>query len=100
MPTWLFFTRSDGIKTPTLANAMDATSNDYVIGRFAYTVYDIGALLDANVAGYPSAAASDAAFKPSAAFADLTAIGLSSTAIANFVAWRNASTGGAGGTGS
>lgn len=94
LPTWLFVTRGNGIKTPaTVTLSRDATGNDYVIGRFAYTVYDIGGLLDANLTGYPSTLASEAAYKSSAAYADLTALGVGSSDVGNLVSWRNAVTG-------
>jgi len=92
LPTWLFVTRGNDIKTPaSIDTARDPSSEDYVIGRFAYTVYDIGSLLDANVAGYPAVAASDAGYKASAAYAELASVGLGSTN--TFVSWRNAVTG-------
>ena len=88
LPTWVFATRGNGIKVPAIANAKDPTNADYVIGRFAYTVYDIGGLLNANVAGYPSADSGDASYKSSLGFADLAQIpGMS--APANFITWRN-----------
>jgi len=31
-------------------------NDNYVVGRYAYTVYDTSGLLDINVAGYPSGA--------------------------------------------
>ncbi|XHR26707.1 MAG: hypothetical protein ACFUZC_12190 [Chthoniobacteraceae bacterium] len=93
LPTWLFLTRGNGVITPgSLADARNTANNDYVIGRFAYTVYDIGQLLDANLAGYPSTAAADAAQKSSCAYADLTALGLTSANISSLISWRNAVT--------
>jgi Tfp pilus assembly protein PilX len=88
LPTWVYVTRA-GVQTPVLSSVADPTNTGYVIGRFAYTVYDQGGLMDANVAGYPSVAATAAPFKSSLAFADLgTALG-----ITGLTAWRNASTG-------
>jgi len=91
VPDWVFLTRENGVKTPVIDDAKDRTGPDYVVGRFAYCVYDIGGLLDANVAGYPASASANAPFKPSAAYADLGALGLSSPMA--FVSWRNASSG-------
>lgn len=54
LPTWLLVTRNNGVKVPALAAARDVTADDFVIGRFTYTVYDVGGLLDANAAGHPS----------------------------------------------
>lgn len=97
MPTWLFMTRASGVKTPTIANAKDTTHNDYVIGRFAYTVYDTGGLFDATVAGYPTSTpfakpSTDIAFKPSTTYADLSLFGFATTNIDSFISWRNAAT--------
>lgn len=82
LPNWIYVNR-DG----TVANA--ASSN--AIGRFAYNVYDTGGLLDANVAGYPSAVTGTnlQAIKSTLAGADLAALGLAQTAIDALVAFRN-----------
>jgi hypothetical protein len=90
LPTWVFVTRQNGIDVPALANAVSPASADYVIGRFAYTVYDLGGLLNANVAGAPSSDTTNALFKPSQAYADLTQIpGIASSANSDaLVAWR------------
>ena len=98
LPTWLFVTRGNGVKTPTIANALNSTSNDYVIGRFAYTVYDISGLLDANVAGYPTGTSTTTiGLKGSAAYANLSMLApgntTAQTALATLPTWRNASTG-------
>ncbi|SDU02649.1 hypothetical protein SAMN05444156_1523 [Verrucomicrobium sp. GAS474] len=79
-------------------NALDesvAGSSSSVVGRYAYTVYNEGGLLDANVAGYPSASAPNgtggiASFKTAESFADLTQIGLTQAQVNALVAWRNA----------
>jgi hypothetical protein len=63
-----------------------------VFGRYAYAIYDEGGLLDANVAGYPPAPSSIPAqfgLKGFLSFADLTAAGLSSSAVSDLVGWRN-----------
>ena len=62
-----------------------------VVGRYAYAVYDEGGLLDMNAAGYPSPTTIlQYGRKGSLAFADLTGLpGLSTTAVDNFVGWRN-----------
>jgi hypothetical protein len=92
LPTWLFITRGNDIKTPaSFDTAKDPSSSDYVIGRFAYTVYDIGGLLDVNVAGYPAVASSDVGYKSSLAYTDLSLVGVPSSSA--FVSWRNATTG-------
>jgi Tfp pilus assembly protein PilX len=57
VPQWILIDRQ-GIaanQSPTGATFKDYTpGNDLaVVGRFAFNVYDVGGLLDANVAGYP-----------------------------------------------
>ncbi|PAW78167.1 MAG: hypothetical protein B9S32_08205 [Verrucomicrobia bacterium Tous-C9LFEB] len=98
LPTWLFMTRSSGVKTPGIATAKDPTQNDYVIGRFAYTVYDMGGLFDATVAGYPTSSpfitpTADIGFKTSTSYVDLSLFGFSTTNLDRFILWRNAVTG-------
>lgn len=94
LPTWIFITRGNGATTPTIANAKNPASGDYVIGRFAFALYDIGALPDATVAGYPSTTPTkEVGNKSSVAFADLTTFGLDSITVDKFVTWRNAATG-------
>ena len=63
-PDWIYVAR-DGSNpgsngTPAAFGSTGATVNNpsasntrFVIGRYAYTIYDEGALLDMNVAGYP-----------------------------------------------
>lgn len=86
-PDWVIVTDAG----PTVL----ATPNASVIGRYAYAVYDEGGLLDVNVAGFPSANSTNAAYlsdigkKGVLAFADITATGLSFSAINNIVGWRN-----------
>ncbi len=79
-PDWVIVTRQGPLTNAPSLSISDftnraATNGNYVIGRYAYTVYDIGGLLDANVVGYPSAAnlsASDLARKGSAALVAAT----------------------------
>jgi len=67
-PDWVFV-------TPTGATVI-ASPNTSVIGRYAYTVYDEGGLLNMNVAGYPTGTnATQSGRKGSIAFADLRAVG-------------------------
>ncbi len=63
-----------------------------ILGRYAYAIYDEGGLLDVNVAGYPPAPSSvptQFGLKGFLSFADLTATGLSSSAVIDLVGWRN-----------
>lgn len=103
-PDWVLVTRNG----PALFGAWDnalrdstVTNNTYAVGRYAYVVYDEGGLLDANLAGLPSPtpAVTDVGRKGHVAFADLTAMKLTSsgstpnpTTISKMVAWRNAAT--------
>ena len=94
-PDWVIITRSG----PAAFSAWNATladktlTNDsYAVGRYAYAIYDEGALLDANVVGYPSnTTAAQYGPKGVSAFADLTvaAIGMSQSDIDAIVGWRN-----------
>ena len=96
-PDWVLITRSGLLNTPAspppiseLINRSPANTNR-VIGRFAYAIYDMGGLLNANVAGYPSTlAVTDLDSKPNTASADLTALGLTQVQVDAFVTWRNA----------
>lgn len=91
LPVWFYVTRDNGVTTPSPAAGRTRGSADYVVGRFAFTVYDVSGLLDANVAGHPSAAATNAGSKSSAAAADLTVLDASFTTnkVNDFVVWRN-----------
>ncbi|HEY8965652.1 MAG TPA: hypothetical protein VIM58_04360, partial [Candidatus Methylacidiphilales bacterium] len=84
-----YVTRANGPRTPAVEAARDPASDDAVIGRFAYTVYDLSGLLDANAAGYPQAVpATEAGLKSSSGYADLSLVGASGLAD-----WRNPATG-------
>ncbi|XHR29706.1 MAG: hypothetical protein ACFUZC_03930 [Chthoniobacteraceae bacterium] len=91
-PQWVFVTSNQGpqiITSPTTS----------VIGRFAYAIYDESGLLDMNVAGFPSVSTADqSGGKGYMAYADLTALGLSSTQVDGIVGWRNYASGKASGT--
>ena len=102
-PCWVLVAR-DGTN-PTDWNPSviwSRTNPTTVIGRYAYAIYDEGGLLDMNVAGYPSGAASgsanalDLARKGSLAFADLTQLPLTAGTLSQadvdkILAWRNTS---------
>ncbi|MDD5349373.1 MAG: hypothetical protein PHQ12_04100 [Chthoniobacteraceae bacterium] len=94
-PKWVYMTGT-GPAVPALTSPTAS-----VIGRYAYAMYDEGALLDANVAGGPYASsntsgtvAREYAAKGSVAFADLTALGISGASgvtvgINNLAGWRH-----------
>ncbi len=64
-----------------------------VMGRYAYAIYDEGGLIDANVGGYPSSTTvSQSGPKGILPFADLTVLGMSTTAVPDLVGWRNLAT--------
>lgn len=52
-PDWIYLDRSGNTPTTISANASSRAidSDERVMGRFAYVVYDVGGLLDVNVAG-------------------------------------------------
>jgi hypothetical protein len=84
-PDWVFVTNNGA--------TVIAQSDNSVIGRYAYAIYDEGGLVDLNAAGYPSPTTIlQYGRKGSLAFADLTGLGsfgLSTTGINNIVGWRN-----------
>jgi hypothetical protein len=63
-PDWILITRTGVVPNvsslPSVAPGSNTLSDrsvgngEYVVGRYAYTMYDEGALLDVNVSGYPS----------------------------------------------
>ena len=98
-PAWVYMTRQGPLTNTaspvmsTLANS-NPTNSNYVIGRYAYTVYDEGGLLDVAAAGYStndfSSDPTDVGRKGSQGFADLTQLGLTPAQIDKFVKnWRN-----------
>jgi hypothetical protein len=105
-PKWILMTRcgpTNGTSLPFGATTANSVANNsalnasYVVGRYAYIVYDTSGLLDANVAGYPSGASANANGKGLVPWADLTQIpattgSLMPTDIDNLVNFRNAST--------
>jgi len=94
-PAWVYVTGTGGASS-TLALT---GPNNSVVGRYAYAIYDEGALLDANVAGFPidttgAAMPPQYVSKGSIAFADLTPLGAGArvpkqAGINSLVGWRN-----------
>lgn len=114
-PDWILVSRNGpGIQTgigtaPGAINDASTTNSNYVIGRYAYAVYDEGGLLDFNVAGYPYPSPSPVSTpsslvtaigrKGTIALADLTAMKLtvagttaSQPSLTKMIAWRNYAT--------
>lgn len=65
IPKWIYVSRKGpvaltGSITQTLTQSLAGTdlNPDFIIGRFAYRIYDAGGLLDVNAAGYPAGGAS------------------------------------------
>jgi hypothetical protein len=101
-PDWIYVNRGGGNPTTWSAalrwNANPSDTN-VVVGRFAYTIYDEGGLLDVNVAGYPPGTTNAiAGYKSPLAYADLTQVGLSTNVVSALVGWRNAATAQPGGS--
>jgi hypothetical protein len=91
LPKWTYVSRKEVVAgDPVIENARQRSSDDFVIGRFAFTVYDLSGLFNANVAGYPSVASGQAAFKSSQAYADLTVLpGFDTQSVDALAKWRN-----------
>jgi hypothetical protein len=61
-PDWILMTRVGALTNaaptglPSMATLSDRRSNNpyYIVGRYAYAIYDEGGLMDINVAGFPS----------------------------------------------
>lgn len=102
-PDWVYVTS----ERPTPLSAAPAAGAAPVIGRYAYAIYDVGGLLDINVAGYPSTLPAAGphptpapsgreklgyAPKGAVAFADLTQLvsgGATAAQVDSLVGWRN-----------
>jgi len=83
LPRWIYINKDGRLTNVASSNA---------IGRFAYNSYDLGGLLDANVAGYPSSiTAADLTFlKGTLAGVDLTRLsGVTQSAVDNLITFRN-----------
>ncbi len=105
LPDWVIVTRSGASpKTNADVSSMrDRNSADFALGRFAYTIYDEGGLLDVNVAGFPSGLTDDeVGGKGSLAFSDLTSLpagtAVPAAKVDGLVGWRNYASGQPGGT--
>ncbi len=101
-PDWVLVTRNGPAVESSIGSGSSALNNpaasntNYVIGRYAYTIYDEGGLIDVNVKGYPSPNPSPATYvkdigrKGRGVFADLSQLNnMSTTGINNVLGWRN-----------
>jgi hypothetical protein len=96
-PDWVLFTREGPQAFPAWDDALKDSSLDnnlFVVGRYAYVIYDEGGLLNINACGFPaSLSASDASRKGPLLLANLRSLfspgaGIDTDAL---VAWRNGS---------
>ena len=98
VPDWIYTTRSGSHPTAydsTLGASNNGTLNSTsVVGRYAYNIYDIGGLLNANVAGYGAGVTTQPSYSTKAAMivpgykgsvlmADLTGLTLNGTLTVN-----------------
>ena len=90
-PNWVFLNK-DGTSPLTFKTS----ESPNIIGRYAYQVYDVGGLLDLNVAGFdPDASVTGdalAAHRSNVGFAELRELGFSAAALKTLVAYRNPAT--------
>ena len=109
-PDWVLVTRNGPAAfSGWQSDLRDPTSTNFVVGRYAFAVYDEGGLLDLTVAGFPSWAGNpsggcnpaptpwlvNVGRKGTVALADLTALGTYAppqTQIDKIVGWRNYAT--------
>ena len=107
-PDWVLVSRSGPSVRSSIGSGSTALNNpattntNYVIGRYAYAMYDEGGLLDINVAAYPSPTPAPppnlVGRKGVIAFADLTALPttgssfVTNTVINRIIGWRNYAT--------
>ncbi len=100
-PDWVFVAPNPNDLTQESRKILTAPDPN-VVGRYAYTVYAEGGLLDMNVAGYPSGSTTaQSGRKGSLTYADLTALGNypipngsggSAYQVDRLVGWRNYAT--------
>lgn len=87
-PSWIYITNQ--------GPAALSSPNRSVIGRYAYAMYDVGALLDVNVAGYPTCTGTTfttGTHMGSLAFSNLEVLEITgTTGVNNLVGWRNYAT--------
>lgn len=99
VPDWIYTARNGTNPTSITPSNSKSTgtggtpSPDYIVGRYAYQVYDVSGLLDANVAGSSSSATPPGAMsrKGSLVWADLAALPGGSANLAKIADWRRSS---------
>ena len=96
-PSWIYLSRDGGnplAYTPALRQKESAgvTNPKFVIGRYAYNLYDTSGLLDINVAGHPAnqPGAERVGSKGSQVMADLTQLpGMTADGAATLANWKH-----------
>jgi len=108
-PDWVVVTKNGPVSFSGWQDSLkDASNSNYVVGRYAFALYDEGDLLDMNLAGYPNWTGTvppnpsqptptpwptNVGRKGILTFADLTALApLSQVQVNNVVGWRNFAT--------
>jgi len=92
-PDWIYIDRQGNTPTNFSTNmtSSESTNANYVIGRYAYVVYDVGGLLDINVVGNALPSTNNAV--RGLAHQVSLSNGIGGVAVpnfTNFVAWRSA----------
>jgi Tfp pilus assembly protein PilX len=97
VPDWIYLNRKGETPTDFTASALttaansNSTNTGFVIGRYAYTVYDVGGLLDINVIGNALPSTNNAIRGLAHQVSLSNGIGgVSVPNFTNFVAWRSA----------
>jgi Tfp pilus assembly protein PilX len=97
VPDWIYLNRKGETPTDFTASALtiaansNSTNTGFVIGRYAYTVYDVGGLLDINVIGNALPGTNNAIRGLAHQVSLSNGIGgVSVPNFTNFVAWRSA----------
>ena len=97
VPDWIYLNRKGETPTDFTASALataansDSTNTGCVIGRYAYTVYDVGGLLDINVIGNALPSTNNAIRGLAHQVSLSNGIGgVSVPNFTNFVTWRSA----------
>ena len=96
VPDWIYLNRKGETPTDFTASGLataansNSTNTGFVIGRYAYTVYDVGGLLDINVVGNALPSANNAIRGLAHQVSLSNGIGgVSVPNFTNFVAWRS-----------
>ena len=101
-PDWVMVTAEQGAAVLTSPTTDSNGNTVTAVGRYAYAIYDVGGLLDLNVAGYPTnSTVSQIGRKGSLAYADLSTTNVLPYPISNsggvyqldkIIGWRNYAT--------